>query len=181
VIISRAATIWGTRPSPAEPRLIGSPQTTNSHELAMPILAKGEPGVETAVLTLLSSIVGGLLVLAGQYSSRRAEDRRHWLTRLQETAGDYATSFLEEGARINDTRRAGKFKEDVVATTYIVDRQKALGRSLTLPWASSLEQERLAMGRSIDRVWVAWNSSDEEFQAAYKESRAPVMTPDLVR
>jgi hypothetical protein len=130
--------------------------------------------VETAVLTLLSSIVGGLLVLAGQFVARRAEDRRHWLTRLQEAAGDYATSFFEEGARINDARRAGKFKDDVVATTYIVDRQKALGRFLTLPWASSFEQQRLAMGKSIDRVWAAWDSSDEEFQAAYKASRAAV-------
>lgn len=128
----------------------------------------------TAVLTLLSSIVGGVLVLAGQYLARRAEDRRHWLTRLQEVAGDYATSFLEEGARINDVRRAGKERSDVGATTYIVDRQKALGRFLTLPWASTFESERSAMGPSIDRVWSAWDGSDEEFQAAYKESRATV-------
>jgi hypothetical protein len=132
--------------------------------------------VGTAVLTLLSSIVGGLLVLAGQYLTRRAEDRRHWLTRLQEAAGDYATSFLEEGARINDTRRAGKCMDEVAATTYIVDRQKALGRFLTLPWASSFEPERLAMGKSIERVWAAWDSNDESFQAAYKESRAAVRT-----
>jgi hypothetical protein len=130
--------------------------------------------VETAVLTLLSSIVGGLLVFAGQYVARRAEDRRRWLTRLQEAAGDYATSFLEEGARIDDTRRAGKVKDGVIASTYIVDRQKALGRLPTLPWASSFEQQRLAMGKSIDRVWAAWDSSDEEFQAAYKESRSAV-------
>lgn len=130
--------------------------------------------METAVLTLLSSIVGGLLVLAGQYLARRAEDRRHWLTRLQEAAGDYATSFLEEGARVNDARRAGKRKDEVVATTYIVDRQKALGRFLTLPWASSFEQQRLAMGKGIERLWAAWDGSDEDFQAAYRESRATV-------
>jgi hypothetical protein len=133
--------------------------------------------VETAVLTLLSSIVGGLLVLAGQYFARRAEDRRHWLTRLQEAAGDYATSFLEEGARLNDARRAGKLRKDeLTPTTYIVDRQKALGRFLTLPWASSFESQRLAMGRSIEGLWAAWDGSDEEFQAAYKESRAAVRT-----
>jgi hypothetical protein len=133
--------------------------------------------VETAVLTLLSSIVGGLLVLAGQYLARRADDRRHWLTRLQEAAGDYATSFLEEGARVNDARRAGKSRKDgVVATTYIVDRQKALGRFLTLPWASSFEQQRRAMGKGIDRLWAAWDGSDEDFQAAYDESRAAVRT-----
>jgi hypothetical protein len=132
--------------------------------------------VGTAVLTLLSSIVGGLLVLTGQYLTRRAEDRRHWRTRLQEAAGDYATSFLEEGARINDTRRAGKCMDEVAATTYIVDRQKALGRFLTLPWASSFEPERLAVGKSIERVWAAWDSNDESFQAAYKESRAAVRT-----
>jgi hypothetical protein len=130
--------------------------------------------VETALLTLLSSIIGGVLVLAGQYVARRAEDRRHWLTRLQEAAGEYATSFLEEGARLNDARRAGKSKNDVVATTYIIDRQKALGRLLTLPWASSLESQRHAMGKGIERLWAAWDESDNEFQQAYDESRAAV-------
>jgi hypothetical protein len=134
-----------------------------------------EASVATAVLTLVSSIIGGSLVLAGQHLTRRAEDRRHWLTRLQEAAGDYATSFLEEGARINDTRRAGKQgKDELVPTTYIIDRQKALGRFLTLPWASSFEPQRLAMGTSIEAVWAAWDSSDAEFQAAYKASRAAV-------
>ena len=130
--------------------------------------------METALLTLLSSIVGGILVLAGQYLARRAEDRRHWLTRLQEAAGEYATSFLEEGARINDARRAGKSKDEVVTTTYIVDRQRALGRLLTLPWASSFESQRHAMGKCIEHLWVAWDESDKEFQQAYDESRATV-------
>ena len=42
----------------------------------------------TALLSLVSSIVGGLLVLAGQYLARRAEERRHWRTRFQDAAGD---------------------------------------------------------------------------------------------
>ena len=65
-------------------------------------------------------------------------------------------------------------KDEVVATTYIVDRQKALGRFLTLPWASSFEQQRRAMGKGIERLWAAWDGSDEDFQAAYDESRAAV-------
>jgi len=134
-----------------------------------------DAAVLTALVSLVSSIIGGSLVLAGQYIARRAEDRRHWLTRLQETAGDYATSYLEEGARVNDTRRAGKMRKDeLTPTTYIVDRQKAFGRFLTLPWASSFEAERLAMGKGIEDVWAAWDRSDEEFQAAYKKSRATV-------
>lgn len=129
----------------------------------------------TALLSLVSSIVGGLLVLAGQYLARRAEERRHWLTRFQDAAGDYATSFLEEGARVNDARRARKLgKDDVEVSTYVVDRQKALGRFLTLPWAPALEEQRRAMGRGIERVWAAWDGTDEEFQSAYDESRTAV-------
>jgi hypothetical protein len=67
-------------------------------------------------------------------------------------------------------------KDEVVATTYIVDRQKALGRFLTLPWASSFEQQHRAMGKGIERLWAAWDGSDEDFQAAYDESRAAVRT-----
>ncbi|MGH3693907.1 MAG: hypothetical protein ACRDRX_07950 [Pseudonocardiaceae bacterium] len=129
----------------------------------------------TAVLSLVSSIVGGLLVLAGQYLARRAEDRRHWLTRFQEAAGDYATSFLEEGARVNDARRAGKLgKMDVEVSTYVVDRQKAIGRFMTLPWAPMFDQQRGAMGNGIERLWATWDATDEEFQAAYKASRRAV-------
>lgn len=129
----------------------------------------------TALLSLVSSIIGGLLVLAGQYLARRAEDRRHWLTRFQEAAGAYATSFLEEAARVNDARRAGKLgKDDVEVSTYVVHRQKALGRFLTLPWATAFEQQRRAMGKGIERLWAAWDGTDAEFQAAYDESRTAV-------
>jgi hypothetical protein len=67
--------------------------------------------VGNAVLSLLSSIVGGVLVLAGQTLARRHEDRRLWLTRLYEAAGDLATSYLQEAARVNDSRRSGKGRE----------------------------------------------------------------------
>lgn len=128
----------------------------------------------SGLVPLLSSIVGGVLVLAGQAVTRRHDDRQLWLTRLYEAAGDLATSYLEEGALVNDSRRAKKTKADVATSTYVTDRQKALGRFRTLPWADGLEEERLAMGRSIERVWDEWDSSDEEFQRAYKDARATV-------
>ncbi len=51
-----------------------------------------------ALLSLLSSIVGGMLVLAGQFFARRAENRRQWLLRLHEAAADLATSYFQEAA-----------------------------------------------------------------------------------
>jgi hypothetical protein len=52
-------------------------------------------------------------------------------------AADLATSYLRETALINDSRRSGKTETTYVAmTTYVVDRQSALGRFRTLPWAS---------------------------------------------
>jgi hypothetical protein len=131
--------------------------------------------VGNAVLSLLSSIVGGVLVLAGQTLARRHEDRRLWLTRLYEAAGDLATSYLQEAARVNDSRRSGRVAKDEVDTsTYIVDRQKALGRFRTLPWASTVETERRAMGAAIQDVWATWDDPDEEFQRAYDDARTAV-------
>jgi hypothetical protein len=130
--------------------------------------------IASALLSLLSSIVGGVLVLAGQYFARRAEDRRQWLVRLHEAAADLATSYLQEAALVNDSRRAGKAKKDVATTTYVVDRQKALGRFRALPWGSVFERERISMGEAIDKLWFAWDDPDDEFQRAYKDARSAV-------
>lgn len=127
-----------------------------------------------ALLSLVSSIVGGVLVLAGQYVAGRAEDRRQWLLRLHEAAADLATSYLQEAALVNDSRRSGKAAKDVAATTYVVDRQKALGRFRTLPWGSAFERERASMGAAIEKLWRAWDNPDDEFRRAYDDVRSAV-------
>jgi hypothetical protein len=130
--------------------------------------------VANAVLSIVSSIIGGILVLAGQFFARRAENRREWLIRLQEAASDLATSYLQEAATVNDRRRSGIDKAQVETTTYVVDRQKALGRFRTLPWGAEFEAERQAMGRSIETLWKAWDDHDDELQRRYDEARAAV-------
>ena len=128
--------------------------------------------IANAVLSIVSSIIGGGLVLAGQFFVKRAEDKRVWLIRLQEAASDLATSYLQEAATVNDRRRAGTDMSRVETATYVVDRQKALGRFRTLPWSSDFEAQRQAMGKTIEGVWRAWGESDDEFQLAYKNARA---------
>jgi hypothetical protein len=128
--------------------------------------------VTDAVLSIVSSVVGGSLVLAGQFMAGRIEDRRAWLIRLHEAASDLATSYLQETAILNDRRRAGRDIAEVEATTYVVDRQKALGRFRTLPGSAQFETERLAMGQAIDGLWQAWTAPDDEFQRRYKQARA---------
>jgi hypothetical protein len=103
--------------------------------------------VTNAVLSIVSSIIGGGLVLAGQFFVKRAEDKRVWLIRLQEAASDLATSYLQEAATVNDRRRAGAGRSQVATATYVVDRQKALGRFRTPPWRSD--------SRRIARPWGA--------------------------
>ncbi len=103
--------------------------------------------IANAVLSIVSSIIGGGLVLAGQFFVKRAEDKRVWLIRLQEAASDLATSYLQEAATVNDRRRAGTDMSRVETATYVVDRQKALGRFRTLPWSSDFEAQRQAMGK----------------------------------
>jgi hypothetical protein len=130
--------------------------------------------IANAVLSIVSSIIGGGLVLAGQFFVKRAEDKRVWLIRLQEAASDLATSYLQEAATVNDRRRAGTDMSRVETATYVVDRQKALGRFRTLPWSSDFEAQRQAMGKTIEGIWRAWDKSDYEFQLAYKSARAAV-------
>lgn len=88
--------------------------------------------IANVVLSIVSSIIGGGLVLAGQFLVKRAEDKRVWLIRLQEAATDLATSYLQEAATANDRRRPGTDMSRVETATYMVDRQKALGRCRTL-------------------------------------------------
>jgi hypothetical protein len=98
-----------------------------------------------ALLSLLSSIVGGTSVLAGQFFARRA---------------DLATSYFQEAAPVNDARRSGKATNEVPATTYVVDRQKALGRFRALPSGSAFEPERRRMGGAVTALWRAWDGGD---------------------
>ena len=108
--------------------------------------------IANAVLSIVSSIIGGGLVLAGKFFVKRAEDRRVWLIRLQEAASDLATSYLQEAATVNDRRRAGTDMSRVEPATYVVDRQKARGRVRTLPWSSDFEAPGLLTWRLADGV-----------------------------
>jgi hypothetical protein len=135
---------------------------------------RGAAVIANAVLSIVSAIVGGGLVLAGQFVLERKKDKRVWLIRLQKAASDLATSYLQEAAIANDRRRAGVEMSQVETATYTVDRQKALGRFRTLPWSSEFEALRQAMGRGIEGVWRAWDESDDEFQLAYQGARAAV-------
>ena len=123
------------------------------------------------LVPLVSSIIGGVLVLAGTFLTKRAEDRRAWLMKLHEAASDLATSYLQEVATLNDARRAGAQKSSIPAATYIVDRQKALGRFRTLPWSGELEVQRRDMGPALENVWATWDDTDEAFQAAHDRAR----------
>jgi hypothetical protein len=69
--------------------------------------------MSAAVLSLLSSIVGGLLVLAGQTLARRSEDQRHWRTLLHTAASDVATSYGQERARLTVDRDRGGTAADM--------------------------------------------------------------------
>lgn len=116
-----------------------------------------------AVVALISSVAGGLLVLAGQYFARRSEDRRQWLLRLHESAGDLATSYLEEAARLNDLRRRGPLLDDALEnSTYVVDRQRAKASFQTLPWSWMFEEQGQAIGTAIEDLWDS-ALADEEY------------------
>jgi hypothetical protein len=120
----------------------------------------------TAVISLASSVIGGLLVLGGQWLTRRGEDRRYWRGLLRDAAADLATSFSQERAILTSDRGRGKATSHADEDTYLVDRQRALNRLLTLPHGEAFEPQVTTMGRFIEELWQAYPGSEEEWQAA---------------
>ena len=120
----------------------------------------------TAVISLASSVIGGLLVLAGQWLTRQSEDRRYWRGLLRDAAADLATSFSQERAILTSDRRRGKATSHADKDTYRVARQRALNRLLTLPHGEAFEPQASRMGHDIEELWQTYSGSEEEWQAA---------------
>ena len=119
-----------------------------------------------AIISLVSAVVGGLLVLTGQWLIHRSEDRRYWRGLLRDAAADVATSFSQEGAGLNSDRGRGKATSRIDEVTYVVDRQRALNRLLTLPHGDAFGPQLGDMGSGIEELWKAYRGSDEEWHAA---------------
>jgi hypothetical protein len=119
-----------------------------------------------AAISLVSSVVGGLLVLAGQWLIHRSEDRRYWRGLLRDAAVGVATSFSQERAGLTSDRGQGKTASHIDEVTYVVDRQQALNRLLTLPHGDTFEQQIRAMGDGIEALWAAYSADEAEWQSA---------------
>jgi hypothetical protein len=117
-----------------------------------------------AVISLASSVVGGLLVLAGQWLICRSEDRRYWRGLLRDAAADVATSFSQERAWLTSDRGLGKPTSHIDQTTYVIDRQRALNRLLTLPRGDAFESQLRSMGDGIETLWQAYSADEAEWQ-----------------
>ena len=120
----------------------------------------------TAVISLAASVIGGLLVLAGQWLTRRSEDRRYWRGLLRDAAADLATSFSQERAILTSDRGRGKPTSHADEDTYLVARQRALNRLLTLPHGDAFLPQATRMGHEIEELWQAYSGSEKEWQAA---------------
>jgi hypothetical protein len=120
----------------------------------------------TAVISLAASVVGGLLVLASQWLIHRSEDRRYWRGLLRDAAADVATSYSQEGAGLNSDRGRGKATSHIDEVTYVVDRQRALNRLLTLPHGDAFGAQLGSMGDGIEGLWRVYSGSEEEWLAA---------------
>jgi hypothetical protein len=120
----------------------------------------------TAVISLASSVVGGLLVLAGQWLIHRSEDRRYSRGLLRDAAADVSTAFSQERAILTSDQGRGRAASHADETTYLVDRQRALSRLLTLPHGDAFLPQLTTMGQGIEELWQAYLDSDEEWLAA---------------
>jgi hypothetical protein len=122
--------------------------------------------MSTALISLASSVVGGLLVIAGQLLLQRRADQRYWLGLLREAAVGVSTSFSQERAQLTFDRGRGKATSRADETSYIRDRQRAVNRLLTLPRGESFESYVSAMGKGIEDLWQVYSASEEDWQAA---------------
>jgi hypothetical protein len=120
----------------------------------------------TALISLASSVVGGLLVMTGQWLIHRSDDRRYWRGLLRDAAADVGTSFSQERAILTSDRRRGKATSHADQDTYLVDRQRALNRLLTLPHGDAFLPQLTSMGQGIEELWQAYPGSEEEWLAA---------------
>jgi hypothetical protein len=127
-----------------------------------------------AAISLASSIVGGLLVLAGQWLIHRGEDRRYWRGLLREAAADVATSFSQEGAGLNSDRGRGKPTSNIDQTTYVVDRQRAVNRLRTLAHGDAFDSQLGRMGDGIEGLWQVYSADDAQWQAARTRLREAI-------
>ena len=122
-----------------------------------------------AVLALVGSVIGGLLVLLGGYLTHKREDRRHWQTLLYEAASELVLSYKQDSAAANALRRRGRPAGDANDDTYVVQRQRAKSRLRTLPGGLGFEREIVQMGAANERVWAAYGGSDVDFASARQD------------
>src|SRR5215469_5955445 len=120
----------------------------------------------TAIISLASSLVGGLLVLSGQWLIHRSEDRRYWRGLLREAAADVATSFSRERAILTSDRAQGKDTSHADEATQVADRQQAINRLVTLPHGDALLPYVTRLGQGSMDLWATYSSSEEEWLAA---------------
>jgi hypothetical protein len=120
----------------------------------------------TAIISLASSVVGGLLVLAGQWLIHRSDDRRYWRGLLRDAAADVATSFSRERAILTSDRAQGKPISNAHEATQVADRQQALNRLVTLPHGDAFLPHVTRLGQGSTDLWQAYSGSEEEWNEA---------------
>ena len=120
----------------------------------------------TAIISLASSVVGGLLVLAGQWMIHRSDDRRYWLGLLRDAAADVATSFSRERAILTDDRGEGKATSQAKEDPQVANRQQALNRLFMLPHGDAFIPHVTRLGECSMDLSEAYSGSDEEWHAA---------------
>ena len=120
----------------------------------------------TAIISLASSVVGGLLVLGGQWLIKRSDDRRYWLGQLRDAAADVATSFSQERTLLTSDRGQGKAPFDANEIPQVADRQHALNRLFMLPHGDAFLPHVSRLGQCSMDIRQAYSGSEEEWRDA---------------
>jgi hypothetical protein len=138
-----------------------------------------------ALVGLLGAVVGGLLVLIGEYLRRRQDDRREAIRQLQEAAAALAVQY---GRLVGEIRDARLSERDTTHMRHIrPNRYEATIKFFMTPGSDALRPSATAMIRayqmlvSLDAPAEDVESGFAEYFAAARKFEAEVRDIGMVR
>jgi cytochrome c-type biogenesis protein CcmH/NrfG len=124
-----------------------------------------------ALTGLVGAVIGGLLVLAGDYVRQRSEWNRTNVRNLAEAAANFAAIYNRRVAEVWNDRSEGLAEPRRPDP----ERLERLTRFFMTPGAEKLRAEAKALVDTLDAVHDSFHGTDEEFSAAIKERLAALI------
>lgn len=118
------------------------------------------PVMLASLLGLAGAVIGGTLVIAGDFFARRSQRHADRRERLRLAAADLIATYLRARSQIIASRTAGRGV--TVDDLWPHERQLALARLFTLPGSESLQEPLIAVRDTTLQLYNARADQDIE-------------------